>query len=274
MMRKPKLFIASSAESINVANAVNVNLDHNLEVTLWNTGTFKLSSTTVEDLVKMSSKVDFALFVFTPDDLGTIRDKTEHIVRDNVLFELGLFIGAIGKERSFILKPRGEDMHFPTDLLGTCLADYEPNRSDGDIISATNRACSLILNEIRRIGLLDRIPESQTRRLIANPVKFDLDDMDYRTLIALLASQVTYTDGILYGHIAAEINKYYSISESAVRLSIVKLVRMMLVDKIVSEDSNGCGCYRFKINESGLDRLLSNEAAMKELRMQHVELPF
>ena len=59
-MRKPRLFIASSVESLSIAEAVNVNLDHEFEVTIWKNGTFKLSSTTVEDLVEKSSSVDFA----------------------------------------------------------------------------------------------------------------------------------------------------------------------------------------------------------------------
>lgn len=146
-MRKHRLFIASSAESLSVAEAVNVNLDYDFEVTLWKNGTFKLSSTTINDLVKKSSAVDFALFVFTPDDISWIRDKKELVVRDNVLFELGLFVGAIGKDRSFIIKPRGIELHLPSDLLGLNPADYESNRTDGDLVSATNRACSLIKQE-------------------------------------------------------------------------------------------------------------------------------
>ena len=57
-MRKPRLFIASSAESLPIAEAVNVNLDHEFEVTIWKNGTFRLSSTTIDDLVEKSSAVD------------------------------------------------------------------------------------------------------------------------------------------------------------------------------------------------------------------------
>ena len=170
-MRKPRLFIASSVESFQIAEAVNVNLDHECEVTIWKNGTFKLSSTTIEDLVAKSSSVDFALFIFAPDDIATIRERKEHVVRDNVLFEMGLFIGAIGKERSFILKPRNQEMHLPTDLLGTTPADYDANRSDGDLVSSTNRACSLIKTEIERIGLIDYASISKSKRLQAKQMR-------------------------------------------------------------------------------------------------------
>ncbi|HAS8291268.1 TPA: hypothetical protein I7707_21480, partial [Vibrio vulnificus] len=135
-MRKPRLFIASSAESLPIAEAVNVNLDHDFEVTIWKNGTFKLSSSTIDDLVEKSSTVDFALFIFAPDDITSIRSRKEHVVRDNVIFEMGLFVGAIGKSRSFILKPRNVEMHLPTDLLGVTPADYEATRSDNDLVSA------------------------------------------------------------------------------------------------------------------------------------------
>ena len=49
MGRKPRIFIASSKENINIAEAVNVNLDHDAEVTLWRNG-FELSATYLESL--------------------------------------------------------------------------------------------------------------------------------------------------------------------------------------------------------------------------------
>lgn len=118
METKPKIFIASSTEYLKEAEAVNSILDHQYEVTLWTEGTFKLSSTALNDLINKSSYTDFAIFMFTPNDLAYIRDTEHQIVRDNVVFELGLFIGAIGKERSFIIQPRGVKLRLPSDLVG------------------------------------------------------------------------------------------------------------------------------------------------------------
>ena len=99
--------------------------------------------------------IDFALFIFTPDDLATIRNNKEQVVRDNVLFEMGIFIGAIGKKRSFMLKPRNEEIHLPTDLLGLIPADYDANRTDDNLAAATNQACTLIKERIDSIGFID-----------------------------------------------------------------------------------------------------------------------
>jgi CRP/FNR family transcriptional regulator, cyclic AMP receptor protein len=38
--------------------------------------------------------------------------------RDNVIFELGLFMGALSRERTLVLVPKGMDFKVPSDLLG------------------------------------------------------------------------------------------------------------------------------------------------------------
>jgi predicted nucleotide-binding protein len=46
---------------------------------------------------------DFAILVLTPDDLTQSRGKQQPSPRDNVVFELGLFIGALGRDRVFMV---------------------------------------------------------------------------------------------------------------------------------------------------------------------------
>ena len=102
--QKPRIFIASAFESFNVADAVNFNLDHDAEVTVWKHG-FEISSDNISSLLDRAWASDFAVFIFTPDDVSIIRQQEKAVVRDNVLFELGLFVGSIGKDRCFIVKP-------------------------------------------------------------------------------------------------------------------------------------------------------------------------
>lgn len=259
-MRKPRLFIASSVESIPIADAVNVNLDHDFEITIWKNGTFKLSSSTIDDLVEKSSSVDFALFIFAPDDISSIRSRQTHVVRDNVIFEMGLFVGAIGKSRSFILKPRDVEIHLPTDLLGVTPADYDATRSDGDLVSATNRACSLIKSEVERLGLINHASLSETRKLVANPANYALKAHDYRILAACLQSHSADPVGLPFYRISSS---FRGVNEWLVQISLIKLERMGLIGKTIETDrSDGYDFYAYSITELGVDELLKNEDAL------------
>lgn len=260
ILRKPRLFIASSVESIAIAEAVNVNLDHEFEVTIWKNGTFKLSSSTIEDLVEKSSTVDFALFIFAPDDIATIRSSKEHVVRDNVIFEMGLFVGAIGKSRSFVLKPRNVEMHFPTDLLGVTPADFDANRSDGDLVSATNRACTLIKAEVERLGLINHASLSETKTIIANPASYQLKEQDFRVLATCLQSHIADPVRLPFHRIS---NSFKGVNEAALQISLIKLERMGLINKSIETDlQDGYDFYGYAITELGIDELLKNEEAL------------
>lgn len=263
-MRKPRLFIASSVESLPIAEAINVNLDYDFEVTIWKSGTFKLSSSTIDDLVKKSSAVDFALFIFTPDDISLIRDKREHVVRDNVLFELGLFIGAIGKERSFIIKPRNIELHLPTDLLGVTPADYESNRSDGDLTSATNRACSLIKQEASNEGVIENIGTTSKKRLRANPESYELNETDFKYLSMCLSGHTSAPGGLSFGDMWNR-SPNSKFSDSQLRVSATKLERMGYVEKTIETDEEyGGDFYVYKITEDGISVLLDNERSSEK----------
>ncbi|MDC3188809.1 nucleotide-binding protein [Pseudoalteromonas elyakovii] len=260
-MRKPRIFIASSVESLDVAEAVNVNLDHEFEVTLWKNGTFKLSSSVIDDLVEKSSFVDFALFIFAPNDIATIRSRSEHVVRDNVIFEMGLFVGAIGKSRSFILKPRDAEMHLPTDLLGVTPADYDARRSDSDLVSATNRACTLIKSEVERLGLINHESLSESKKIIANPTNYELKEQDYKYLAACLQSHTADPVGLPFYRIS---NNFSGVNDAALQLSLIKLERMGYLSKTIETDENdGYDFYAYSITEMGIDTLLQNEDALQ-----------
>ena len=73
---------------------------------------------TVIEKVEAHGDVGFAVVLLTPDDLGKARD-AEHLTgrpRQNVLLELGYFIGRLGRNRVCTLK-RG-DLEIPSDFAG------------------------------------------------------------------------------------------------------------------------------------------------------------
>jgi len=150
---KPRLFIGASVESVNIAYASQQNLCRDAEVTVWDQGVFELSTSELESLIKTLDESDFAMFVFSPDDLVTIRGHENQAVRDNVIFELGLFVGRLGKNRCYILIPEDHtDLRIPTDLIGMTPATYETGRRDGRFQAATAPACHSIREAMGRIG--------------------------------------------------------------------------------------------------------------------------
>src|SRR6516164_10392214 len=130
-MSKPTLFIGSSSESLNIAFAAQANLEDYAQVLVWKQGVFELSKFVLESLLDVLDESDFGLFIFSPNDILAIRGQELHAVRDNVIFELGLFIGRLGRSRSFIIMPKGaEDMRLPSDLLGVNVGTFVAPETD------------------------------------------------------------------------------------------------------------------------------------------------
>jgi predicted nucleotide-binding protein len=121
-----RVFVGSSSEAISEASYISRALTRrNLACRLWTQGVFQLSQTTIEDLVRASQEYDYAILFLTPDDMTASRGNRKASPRDNVVFELGLFMGALGRERTYIVTPAGIDLKLPTDLLGITRASYE-----------------------------------------------------------------------------------------------------------------------------------------------------
>jgi hypothetical protein len=150
--RRPAIFIGSSAEQYSVANAIQVLLDFEYEPAVWSQDIFRPSSYAVIDLIRATRLYDFAVFVFAPDDIVVKRGDEAFAVRDNVIFELGVFMGALFPERCFIVVPRGnEKLRLPTDLLGFTPLTYRHDRHDANILAAVGPACFQIKREVDRL---------------------------------------------------------------------------------------------------------------------------
>ncbi len=144
-LRLPRVFVGSSIEGLEFAYAVQENLDYDAEVTVWNQGVFKPGNVVVSRLVAALRDFDFAVFVFTPDDVLEMRGQRFSAVRDNLVFELGLFIGRLGLDKCFFVTPRNvKALHLPTDLLGVVSLTYNGDRADGRLIAALGAACNQI----------------------------------------------------------------------------------------------------------------------------------
>lgn len=149
---KPYVFIGSSSEGLDVAKAIQANLNHVCEPHIWSQGLFGLSQGTLETLVGSLSKFDFAIFVLRSDDIAVSRNKEYNSPRDNVLLELGMFIGGIGKERTFMVVDRSAKIKLPSDLAGITPAFFDPPNK-GTMDAAVGTACYQIELAFKMLGL-------------------------------------------------------------------------------------------------------------------------
>ncbi len=127
-MGKPRMFLGSSGKQEKLLLALTRGLEDVAHVEPWMTS-FNPGSSTLEQLCALAHEVDFAAFVFARDDWTAssppASDPTgsgQASPRDNVVFEAGLFGGALGMRRTFILHASGAKL--PTDLLGLVCVRY------------------------------------------------------------------------------------------------------------------------------------------------------
>jgi hypothetical protein len=86
---------------------------------------------TIIEKLEAHNEVSFAIVLFTPDDLGATGTTTPPTLkpraRQNVVLELGSFIGTLGRNRVCVLyRP---DVELPSDMLGVVYVPYDSSGS-------------------------------------------------------------------------------------------------------------------------------------------------
>lgn len=116
-----RVFVASSSEQLEaatrVANALR-DCDDTLSVHVWEDDVFDFSAAYIESLEKELDRADFLVAVLTADDSARVREQDVRLPRDNVTFELGLFVGRLGRPRCFFFVEGGISTQIASDLSG------------------------------------------------------------------------------------------------------------------------------------------------------------
>lgn len=145
-----------------MCRAVQLEMRDDFDVVVWNQGVFRLSRDALDSLLDVLDRSDAGIFVLRGDDLTTSRNETAPSVRDNVILELGMFIGRLGRDHTFMLTPDADPPALPSDLDGITTAVYDEPPSPADIRSAIAPACSEIRVHLAT-GRTRLVPEPKAR---------------------------------------------------------------------------------------------------------------
>ena len=152
---KPKIFIGSSKAGYEIATKVKNCLSNVGDCFLWqDEGVWETNRSTFDNLLRMTSYFDFGVFVATADDLTLTNDKIVIEARDNVILEMTLFLGSLGKDKSFLLVEKG--IKLPSDFSGIYMPQF--TKDDDKSIEAGCKAFENKIVEHYRLGHLSLYP--------------------------------------------------------------------------------------------------------------------
>jgi len=131
-MSKLKIFVGSSLEANVEDKFVRRILENNdIEAVTWK-DIFHTGDFTLDSLVKTAQKIHGAIIISTPDDKVWVRGTESFAPRDNILFEMGFFINALGaKHAALIFCPddKGGSPKIPTDIHGLNVIFFKRNKA-------------------------------------------------------------------------------------------------------------------------------------------------
>jgi len=135
MPEQLRVFVASSTEQLDAAKSVCRALRRNksLSVHLWEEDVFDFSAAYIESLEQELDRADFLVAVLTGDDVAKMRKVKRRIPRDNVTFELGLFVGRLGRPRCFFFVDGDSDTHIASDLEGVKPVKFYETLKSADV---------------------------------------------------------------------------------------------------------------------------------------------
>lgn len=116
MPQSNKVFIVHGHDNSALQTVARYVEKHGLEAIVLHERANK--GRTIIEKIEANSDVGFAIVLLTPDDTGKANGETEYQARarQNVVLELGYFIGKIGRERVCALKT--EHLEIPSDFTG------------------------------------------------------------------------------------------------------------------------------------------------------------
>jgi len=191
---RPTLFIGSSSEAKHIAISIADGLAPVAQVDgWWQSRSFRLSHSTLSGLLSAGRGYDFGLFILTPDDQLTSRGDKLRSARDNVLFEFGLFLGALGPDRVFsiIVHHGRKKVHVPSDLLGINLGQLRVAANGVAEPTSMQRAVESVRHAVVESG--------RNHGAIRLSNSWDFEDRGRRFYLSLSEARVRDYEALLRG---------------------------------------------------------------------------
>ncbi len=149
---KIRVFIISSVEALPIARIIQNAFQHDPFTTVvWTDGVFRVTNYTLQSLEDEIDNSDFAIAIAHADDLTESRGKDWPSPRDNVIFELGLFMGRLGRARAILMEPREEKVKLPSDLAGVTTIPYRFEKGK-DAAALMAPSCNELRDYINALG--------------------------------------------------------------------------------------------------------------------------
>lgn len=216
MTEKPRIFIASSSDQIGVATRIAAALKEPSEWTIhvWDKS-FRFSDSYIESLENELELADFAVVVLTGDDAANVHKTAVVLPRDNVIFELGLFIGRLGRSRCFFFVDAESGTKIASDLSGVKPVSFYPDAVTTDHKPSLKTRVKLVKKQLRELGVRykpnKKAREQQealwrfSRRIVGHwweRMRDGEDDQSALSYVALTTDEATsmlHLDGQAYG---------------------------------------------------------------------------
>jgi hypothetical protein len=149
---KPRVFIGSASEKLTIARMIEKRLQATAEVVIWDEMVIPAGELSLDALMNVVDTVDFAILVFSNDDKVSSRGFEFEAPRDNVIFELGLFMSKLGRHRTYIVNS-SPGLKIPSDLGGITFTVLNTNRTDHNLASAVSPVCTELESLFEKHGI-------------------------------------------------------------------------------------------------------------------------
>jgi hypothetical protein len=178
-----KAFVGGSQKNRALLNTVHQWLQGTgISSMTWNDlDAFKAGTSSIfERLLQIAMQIDAAILIFSADEAVTIDGETKWLPSANVVFECGLFLGALSSSR--VLVCRAGQAKIPSDLAGVTYIDFEDDRAERRFVEWTRQRRGERLHQAfatfptdefaKRVGTAKRVAILQT--FIPNDLQLEI----------------------------------------------------------------------------------------------------